>query len=124
MEDTDSMPIVATEHGGLIPGGLDRFPNGQAAIKALSWHQAQEIARKFEALNPYDPFAVPGSILKIESDNFENGDPKTENSASLTTTSPLGSHRICPLDASPRNPRSSSMPLRLTENQDSRRCAF
>lgn len=79
MEDTDSMAIVASERGGLIP-----CPEGQYrkrddrkivnAVKALSWAQVQEIVHRFSALNPYDRNAVPGSILKIEGDNF---DPKT-----------------------------------------------
>src|SRR6516225_7382040 len=78
MEDTDSMAIVATEHGGLVPcpGGPERTPNGESAIKALSWQDVDGIADRFKALNPYDRAAVPGSILKIEDDNYENGDPK------------------------------------------------
>lgn len=76
MEDTDSMGIVATEHGGVIPcpGGNRRTDDGQAGIKALSWKQVNQIVTKFERLNPYDRDAVPGSILKVEADNF---DPKT-----------------------------------------------
>jgi hypothetical protein len=52
-------------------------------IKALSWQQAQGDCKEIEALNPYDRAAVPGSILKIESDNFENGDPKTAKQRQL-----------------------------------------
>jgi hypothetical protein len=63
MEDTDSMAIVATEHGGIIPCQGVSF-------NALSWEQVREIARRFEALSPYDPSAIHGSILKIEKDNF------------------------------------------------------
>ncbi len=47
------------------------MPYGAPAIKALSWAQVAEIAKRFEALNPYDRSAVPGSILKIEEDNFD-----------------------------------------------------
>jgi putative transposase len=36
------------------------------------------IAQRFEALNPYDPVAVPGSILKIELDFSRPGKP-TDN---------------------------------------------
>ena len=39
-----------------------------------------EIAEKFKALKPYDPDAIPGSILKIEDDNF---DPKTRKQRQL-----------------------------------------
>lgn len=69
-EDTDSMAIVATERGGLIPcpGGAERIGN-RPAIRALSWDQVDSIADRFKALNPYDRKAVPGSILKIEKDN-------------------------------------------------------
>jgi hypothetical protein len=73
MEDTDSMAIVATEQGGLVPcdGGSDRLPDGRAAIKALSWEQAKTITERFAALNPYERTAVPGSVLKLEDDNFD-----------------------------------------------------
>jgi len=73
MEDTDSMAIVATKKGGLIacPGGPYKMSNGQYAIKALSWKQVDDIKNRFEGLNPYSRDAVPGSILKIEDENFE-----------------------------------------------------
>jgi hypothetical protein len=76
MEDTDSMAIVATKRGGLIPcpGGPYRTKDGCLEIKALSWKQVEQITKLFAALNPYDHTAIPGSILKIEDDNF---DPKT-----------------------------------------------
>jgi hypothetical protein len=77
MEDTDSMAIVATEDGGLVPcpGGPRRAPNGIAAIKSLLWKEVEHIAKRFEALNPYNREAVPGSILKIENDNYEGANP-------------------------------------------------
>ena len=55
MEDTDSMAIVATQRGGLIEceGGTHR-KGGKPAIRALSWAQVASIAKRFEALNPYD----------------------------------------------------------------------
>ena len=40
-------------------------------MKALSWQQVETISKKFSRLNPYNRNAVPGSILKIESDNRE-----------------------------------------------------
>jgi hypothetical protein len=81
MEDTDSMAIVATQRGGLIEceGGAHR-KGGKPAIKALSWAQVAAIATRFEALNPYDRDAIPGSVLKIEEDNF---DPKTKEQRQL-----------------------------------------
>ena len=73
MEDTDSMAIVATENGGKVPcpGGPLRTEDGREAVKALSWAEVQGIVKRFEALNPYERDAVPGSILKIEKDNFD-----------------------------------------------------
>jgi hypothetical protein len=76
MEDTDSMAIVATEHGGIVPskGGKLRTKDGEEGIKASSWKEVRQIEAKFEALNPYDRDVIDGSILKIEEDNF---DPRT-----------------------------------------------
>jgi hypothetical protein len=73
MEDTDSMAIVATERGGLIPcpGGPDRIGR-KPAVCALSWERVESISKRFESLNPYDRNAVPGSILKIEDCNFDS----------------------------------------------------
>jgi hypothetical protein len=74
MEDTDSMAIVATEHGGLVPcpGGPFRMPDGRSAVRALSWREVAEIVSRFVRLNPYT--AKSRSILKIERDNY---DPET-----------------------------------------------
>jgi hypothetical protein len=70
------MAIVASKRGGLIecPGGAFQ-KNGEPAIKALSWQEVNEIAKRFEVLNPYD---LPGSALEIEKDNFdaETGDQR------------------------------------------------
>jgi len=73
MEDTDSMAIVATKHGEMVPcpGGPYRMKDGREAVRALSWKQVETIAGRFSALNPYERTAVPGSVLKIEDDNFE-----------------------------------------------------
>ena len=85
MEDTDSMAIVATPDGGLVPcpGGPHRWtralakhyagPNAMAAreaLRALSFAEVDAIVNRFAALNPYDRTAVPGSILKVEDVNF------------------------------------------------------
>ena len=73
MEDTDSMAILATENGGFIPcpGGPYKTKDGRDAVRALSWQQVRDIAGRFASLNPYDRDAIPGSILKIEDDNFD-----------------------------------------------------
>jgi len=71
MEDTDSMAIVATQSGGMVP-----CPGGKrGVIKALSWKQVEDISKQFDALNPYDRDAVKTSILKLEDDNYD--DPET-----------------------------------------------
>ena len=85
MEDTDSMAIVATKDGGLVEchGGTLRTREGKQAVRALSRKQVNEISERFNSLNPYDKDAIPGSILKIEYDNF---DPTTRKA---TATTPL-----------------------------------
>ena len=82
MEDTDSMAIVATEDGGLIPcpGGPFQMPDHQEAVRALRWEEVLALSDRFVSLNPYSRDAVPGSILKIEEDNF---DPTTGNQRQL-----------------------------------------
>jgi hypothetical protein len=72
MCDTDSMAIVATENGGLIPcpGGKYRSTDGREAIKALSWPNVEQICKKFQGLNPYKPEIVK-ELLKIEDCNYE-----------------------------------------------------
>jgi len=76
MEDTDSMAIVATQHGGDIPckGGTRKLMDGREAVRALTWKEVDGIAKKFQSLNPYNRSAIKGSILKIEDDNR---DPKS-----------------------------------------------
>lgn len=84
LEDTDSLAIVATEHGGRVPcpnGPLPwtardrrayRGPENDAnrSVLALSWADVDAIAQRFASLSPYDSSAVPGSILKVEALNF------------------------------------------------------
>lgn len=71
--DTDSMAIVATETGGLIPcaGGSERMPDGRAAIRALSWKTVDRIVSDLATLNPYSRDVVPGSLLEVEDVNFD-----------------------------------------------------
>ena len=74
--DTDSMAIVATKDGGLVPcpGGDRRMADGREAILALSFGDVDEIVEAFAGLNPYDRALVPGSVLKIEDENFRDGE--------------------------------------------------
>ena len=74
MEDTDSIAIVATENGELVPCPSDPFrtPDHQEAIKALRWDEVRGISDSFTSFNPYNRDAVRRSILKIEEDNFDS----------------------------------------------------
>ncbi len=82
MEDTDSMAIVATEQGGMVPcpGGSLRTRDGRSAVRALSWKQVREVTQMFASLNPYHRKTIPESILKIEDDNY---DPETKKQRHL-----------------------------------------
>jgi hypothetical protein len=65
--DTDSMAIVSTAGGSLVPclGGSYRMSDGREAVQALSYDQVESIREQFSSLNPYDQDAVP-DILKLE----------------------------------------------------------
>ena len=77
--DTDSLCIVASKYGGLIPCAGGKFRHhGEEAIKALSIDQVKAIVKKFNRLNPYDPCLVP-ELLKIERINFSETDAKKAN---------------------------------------------
>jgi hypothetical protein len=75
--DTDSMAIVATELPRIIPcrSGNQLTEEREEGIKSLSWEQVEGIVRKFELLNPYDKKLVPGSILKVENENYSEASP-------------------------------------------------
>ena len=75
--DTDSLCIVSNESGGLVPcqGGDHRLDSSGVGVKALSWKEVDEIAAKFNRLNPYNRSLVR-EILKIEDINFTDSDPR------------------------------------------------
>jgi hypothetical protein len=75
--DTDSLCIVSNEHGGLVPcpGGDYRLSDGSEAVKALSWQAVDELAVRFNRLNPYNKSLVR-ELLKIEDVNFVDSDPR------------------------------------------------
>jgi len=65
--DTDSLCIVASRRGGRV-----RCDNRNGKeIKALSWKQADRIAERFAALNPYDARII-STILKLEDVNYDS----------------------------------------------------
>jgi hypothetical protein len=72
LTDTDSMFIVASENGGLIPcpGGTHTTPDGMPAVRALPWIQVREICTTLNQINPYDKSVIP-QILKIEDCNYD-----------------------------------------------------
>jgi hypothetical protein len=74
MCDTDSMAIVASEKGGLVPcaGGAHRLPDGREAVNALSWADVDHVSEQFEQIKPYDPNMVRTRILKIEDVNSDS----------------------------------------------------
>jgi hypothetical protein len=51
--------------------GVRSLDPSLAGVRALSWGEVRSIQERFAALNPYDPDAVPGSILKVEAINFD-----------------------------------------------------
>ncbi len=70
--DTDSMTIVSTKAGGLVPClGGDHQLDGADAVRALSWLTVDAIVERFADFNPYDRSVLPGSILKLETENFD-----------------------------------------------------
>ncbi len=82
MEDTDSMAIVATKNGGIVPcpDGKRRTVDNREGILALTFKQVKQVAAKFSSLNLYAKDAIPGSVLKIEHDNY---DPVTKKQRQL-----------------------------------------
>jgi len=65
--DTDSLAIVATDDGRLVPcpGGLHRNANGDPCVQSLTYQQCADIRQRFAALSPYDPDVVT-ELLKAE----------------------------------------------------------
>jgi hypothetical protein len=76
--DTDSLLVVASEEGGLVPspGGPERMPDGTAAVRALSWATVEAVLDAINALNPYVAGTVT-SLVKLEDENFAPGDRST-----------------------------------------------
>ena len=63
--DTDSMAVVSSPSGGLVPcpGGTERNEDGAEAVRSLSYAAVEDIRSRFDALNPYDPEIVK-SVLR------------------------------------------------------------
>lgn len=77
--DTDSLVVVASQSGGIIPcdGGPYRLHDGQRGVRALSWKQVEGIRKRFDSLNPYHRGV--GTLLKLEDENYaEDGKTQTQ----------------------------------------------
>jgi hypothetical protein len=71
--DTDSITVVASSQGGLVPcpGGPHRMSDGQEAVRALSWKEVlTKVVEPFDSLHPYDRDAVRDHFLKVDDINF------------------------------------------------------
>src|SRR5205085_5028398 len=68
--DTDGGHIVATGTGGTVAvdtRGADYHEGGPAQpVRALSLAEVEEIAARFEPLNPFDRKLFPGSPLQVK----------------------------------------------------------
>jgi len=71
--DTDSVFVVSTTAGGPVacPGGPLRLPTGQPAVQALSWDDVDAVVNELDDLNPFDRTVIPGSVVKVEKENFD-----------------------------------------------------
>jgi hypothetical protein len=73
--DTDGAHIVATPQDGMVSietRGANFHEGGAAQpARALSWAEVEEIAARFEALNPFDRTLLPGSPLRVHRVNFD-----------------------------------------------------
>lgn len=65
--DTDSIFVISTEQGADIGG-----------IHALSWAEVDEIVELLSSLNPFARRLVPGSIVKLEDENFDETGSRRE----------------------------------------------
>jgi len=59
--DTDSLLVIATPHGGVIPmpGGDLRTEDGEPAVRALSYPEVEAVRWRLEELSPYPPELRP-----------------------------------------------------------------
>jgi hypothetical protein len=63
--DTDALIIVASKEGGWV-----RLPEGTPPVKALSWSEVDQIARRFDSLSPYNHKDVP-HLLRLTDENYD-----------------------------------------------------
>jgi hypothetical protein len=72
--DTDSIAVVSSKDGGLVPcpGGSYPLADGREAVRALSWEEALEkVVKPLDRLHPYDRKKVKDHYdRKIVKDHF------------------------------------------------------
>jgi hypothetical protein len=75
MMDTDSVLLVASKSGGLVPcdKGPERMPDGRPAVRASSWNEGDKIFQQFDAISPFSPRIVPHLFKKEDSNLRANG---------------------------------------------------
>lgn len=77
--DTDSMAVVSTKEGSTITiTARQHDQTTEQQVRALSWQDIDDIAGKFESLNPFDPQVVQGSILELKDHNFDDSDNRLQ----------------------------------------------
>jgi hypothetical protein len=72
--DTDSIAIVASQERSVV-NGIDQ-KDQPFSIPVLPYSEVVDIVSKFKQLNPYDRSIIPGSVLKIEDENYPFKDGK------------------------------------------------
>lgn len=72
--DTDSICMIASRNGKRSLTFKDHHGT-ELSIPVMSFESVEKVIAKFEALNPYDHQITPGSILRLEPENY----PPAEN---------------------------------------------
>jgi hypothetical protein len=101
MMDTDSILVIANESGGLVPceSGPERLPDGSAAVRALSWQQADQLFMRFDVISPYDSKVIP-HLFRKEDVNFSADGKQVE-----LRYFGIASKRYVGFRGDPRNPQ-------------------
>jgi len=101
MMDTDSILVIANESGGLFPceSGPERLPDGSAAVRALSWQQADQLFMRFDVISPYDSKVIP-HLFRKEGVNFSADGKQVE-----LRYFGIASKRYVGFRGDPRNPQ-------------------
>lgn len=84
--DTDSLAVVATEHGGLIPraGGSNVLNDGRRAIRAISWDEVEAVRQRFvDSIGMIQvPYLAQSSNAKTKTTHSASTESRITRSAS------------------------------------------